>query len=368
MVIAFVVIVTIVIFILAVYVVMSQPRFGKLPQGDRLEIIKKSPNYKDGSFQNLSHTPPLAEGVAYSTVIKEMLFDKKERVKPIDKIPSVKTNLFNLNIKQDVLVWFGHSSYFIQLDGKRMLVDPVLSGHASPFSFSIKAFDGAHVYTADDIPEIDFLFITHDHWDHLDYKTIKKLKPKIKTIVCPLGVAQHLEHWDYDTNIIIEKDWHEKIELGNGFTVNTTPARHFSGRTFKRNKSLWTSFVLQTPTHKIFIGGDSGYDTHFAEIGKNFGPFDLAILENGQYDRKWKYIHTLPDEFLQIAKELKATKILPVHSSKFALAAHAWDEPLTKVAENAKKENLTLITPMIGEQVNLKDNTQQFTEWWKGIK
>ncbi|HTA62028.1 MAG TPA: MBL fold metallo-hydrolase [Bacteroidia bacterium] len=355
-------------FIVIIYAYMQQAKFGKQPTAERLERIKKSPNYKDGSFQNLNHTPALAEGVTYTKLFKEFFFDKKIRVTPTDKIPSTKTNLLNLDIKQDVLVWFGHSSYYMQVDGKRILVDPVLSGHASPFTFSIKAFNGADVYKTDDIPEIDYLFISHDHWDHLDYKTILALKPKIKTVICSLGVGQHLEHWGYNSNIIIEKDWHEKIELGDGFTVNTTPARHFSGRTFVRNKSLWMSYVLQTPSMKIFIGGDSGYDTHFAEIGKNFGPFDLAILENGQYDRKWRYIHTLPDEFLQVAKDLRADKVLPVHSSKFALASHAWDEPLTKIIENNKKENLAIITPMIGEQVNLKDNAQQFTHWWKGVE
>jgi L-ascorbate metabolism protein UlaG (beta-lactamase superfamily) len=355
-------------FIILIYVYMQQAKFGKQPTAERLERIKKSPNYKNGSFQNLSHTPALTEGVSYFKLFKEFFFSKKTRVTPIDKIPSTKTNLLNLDINKDILVWFGHSSYFIQIDGKRILVDPVLSGHASPFSFSIKAFNGADVYKTDDIPEIDYLFISHDHWDHLDYKAIKALKPKIKTVICSLGVGEHLEHWGYNPKNIIEKDWNEKFELENGFTVNTTPARHFSGRTFTRNKSLWMSYVLQTPTMKIFIGGDSGYDTHFAEIGKNFGPFDLAILENGQYDRKWRYIHSLPDEILQVAKDLQANKVLPVHSSKFALAAHAWDEPLTKIIENAKKENLSIITPMIGEQVNLKDTTQQFTEWWKGIK
>jgi L-ascorbate metabolism protein UlaG (beta-lactamase superfamily) len=355
-------------FAAIVFAFMQQAKFGKAPQAKRLKEIKKSPNYKNGLFQNLNNTPALSEGVTYFKLFKEVFFDKKERVTPIDKIPSTKTDLLNLDIKQDVLVWFGHSSYFIQIDGKRILVDPVLSGHASPFTFSIKAFNGADVYKTDDIPEIDYLFISHDHWDHLDYKTVKALKPKIKTVICSLGVGEHLEHWGYNSNMIIEKDWHEKIELGDGFTVNTTPARHFSGRTFVRNKSLWMSYVLQTPSMKLFIGGDSGYDTHFAEIGKKYGPFDLAILENGQYDRKWRFIHSLPDEILQVAKDLRANKVLPVHSSKFALASHAWDEPLTKIIENNKKENLSIITPMIGEQVNLKDNTQQFTEWWKGVK
>ncbi|HKC68655.1 MAG TPA: MBL fold metallo-hydrolase, partial [Bacteroidia bacterium] len=177
MIIACLIVIALLIFI---YVFMQQPRFGRLPKAERLERIKNSPNYKNESFQNLNHTPPLAEGVTYYTMFKEIFFDRKERVKPTDKIPSVKTNLHNINKRQDVLVWFGHSSYYMQIDGKRILVDPVLSGHASPFSFSIKAFEGSNIYTTDDIPEIDYLFITHDHWDHLDYKTIKILKPKIK--------------------------------------------------------------------------------------------------------------------------------------------------------------------------------------------
>jgi L-ascorbate metabolism protein UlaG (beta-lactamase superfamily) len=333
-----------------------------------LARIKQSPNYKSNAFENLSHTPTLTAGVSYFKLFKDFFFQKKIRPTPSEKLPSIKTDLLNLDKSKDVLVWFGHSSYFMQIDGKRILVDPVFCGHASPFSFSIKAFDGADIYTAADIPEIDFLFITHDHWDHLDFKTIKELKPKIKQVICSLGTGEHLTHWGYDKNIIIEKDWNEEINLGNGFVVNTTPARHFSGRTFTRNKAIWTSYVLQTPTLKIFLGGDSGYDFHFAEIGKTHGPFDLVILENGQYDWKWQYIHLLPEQFLQAAKDLQARRILPVHSCKFALGNHPWDEPLNKVSEYNKTEKLNLITPMIGEAVNLKDSQQQFTEWWKGVK
>ena len=149
--------------------------------------------------------------------------------------------------------------------------------------------------------------------------------------------------------------------------VNTVPARHFSGRGLVRNKSLWVSFVLKTPTLKIFIGGDSGYDTHFAEIGKSFGPFDLAILENGQYNKNWKYIHMQPAEVLQAAKDLRAKRLFPVHNSKFALAIHPWDEPLKKITELNKDMNLIVSTPMIGEEVNLKDPTQQFSKWWEGV-
>jgi L-ascorbate metabolism protein UlaG (beta-lactamase superfamily) len=352
---------------LSVYLFLRHPKFGKLPTGERLERIKNAPNYQKGAFQNQSITPNLTEGATYFTVINEFFFEKKKRVKPTDRIPSAKTDLINLDITKDILVWFGHSSYFMQIDGKRILVDPVLCGYASPFSFSTKAFKGTDNYTTDDIPPIDFLFISHDHWDHLDYDTIKKLQPKIKQVVCGLGTGEHLEHWGYSPNKIIEKNWNEQILLDNGFSVHIVPARHFSGRGLKRNQALWTSFVLQTPTMKIFIGGDSGYDKHFAETGKTFGGFDLVILENGQYDKSWKHIHMMPDEILKAATDLKAKKLLAVHNSKFAIANHPWDEPLINVAAQLKAENINLLTPKIGEQVNLKDNNQVFTEWWKNI-
>ncbi|MGB8193673.1 MAG: MBL fold metallo-hydrolase, partial [Chitinophagaceae bacterium] len=211
------------------------------------------------------------------------------------------------------------------------------------------------------------LFITHDHWDHLNYETLLQLKPKVKKIICGLGTATHLEHWRFDKNIIIEKDWNETVALEDGFTVHTVPARHFSGRGFKRNQSLWMSFALQTPTLKIFIGGDSGYDDHFALAGKDFGPFDLAILENGQYGKNWKYIHMMPGEVLQATKDLQAKRVLPVHSSKYSLSTHAWDEPLKEITKLNKQANAGLITPMIGEVVDLKDDRQQFSEWWKGV-
>ncbi|MBI3235423.1 MAG: MBL fold metallo-hydrolase [Bacteroidetes bacterium] len=343
-------------------------RFGKRPQGERFERIKKSPNYKNGSFQNQSFTPDLTDGATYYSVGKEFLFGDKSKSKPKTKIPSQKTDLLKLHKNQDILVWFGHSSYFIQIDGKSILVDPVLSGYASPFSFTTNAFDGANIYTVDDLPEIDYLFISHDHYDHLDYNSIIKLKPKIRKIICGLGTGEHLEHWGYDPDIIFEKDWNEELILEDGFIVNTVPSRHFSGRGTKRNQALWLSFVLQTPSMKLFLGGDSGYDKHFAEIGTRHGPFDLVILENGQYNKSWKHIHLMPNEVLQAATELKAKRIFPVHSSKFALSTHPWDEPLNLITENNKLVNLNLITPMIGEQVNLKDSAQNFTHWWKEVK
>ena len=193
-----------------------------------------------------------------------------------------------------------------------------------------------------------------------------RLKPGIKKIITALGVAAHLERWGFDTNTIIEKDWNEEVMLEPGFIVNTTSGRHFSGRIFKRNQSLWMSFVLTTPAMKIFMGGDSGYDTHFKSIGERFGPFDLAILECGQYNEYWKYIHMMPEEVVQAAQDLQAKKLLPVHWAKFSLSLHDWDEPIIRVTKESKRKNFSIITPMIGEEVNLKSN-ELLKEWWKEV-
>ncbi|HMK05225.1 MAG TPA: MBL fold metallo-hydrolase [Ferruginibacter sp.] len=359
--------VMVIVVVAWVYIFMGQSKFGKAPSGERLERIKASHNYRDGKFQNQSLTPDLTEGANYFSILKDFFFNKDKRGKPSITLPSKKTDLHALTPDKNVLVWFGHSSYFMQVDGKKILVDPVFSGNASPLKFTTKSFNGADVYTTDDIPIIDYLFISHDHWDHLDHDTVIKLKPKTRKIITGLGTAAHLEHWGFDKNIIEEKDWNEEVKLDEGFVVNTTPARHFSGRGFKRQQALWLSFALQTPSMNIYIGGDSGYDAHFSDIGKQFGPFDLAILECGQYNKSWKNIHMMPEELVQAGEDLKAKKIMPVHWSKFTLALHSWDEPITRVVAEAKKRNFPIVHPMIGEEVNLKD-TAESNSWWEDIK
>jgi L-ascorbate metabolism protein UlaG (beta-lactamase superfamily) len=357
------------ILIIITFFYMKHPKFGASPSGERLAIIQQSANYKNGKFVNINPTTELVDGATPFSLTMEYLFNKAKRRKTTDSIPSIKTDLLNLSIDRDVLVWFGHSSYFIQIDDMRILVDPVFSGNASPIPRTVKSFNGTDIYTVDDLPEIDYLFISHDHYDHIDYETILKLKTKTKKVICGLGVGAHFEYWGYKAENIIEKDWNEKIELDNGFTVFTTPARHFSGRGFTKCNTLWMSYVLQTPSMKIYIGGDSGYDTHFAEIGNKFGPIDLVILENGQYNEKWRYIHMLPPDVLQAAKDLKAKKLFPVHSSKFVLANHSWDEPLKKITvlNNNLKEPIPLATPIIGELLHLKNDKQVFTKWWENI-
>jgi L-ascorbate metabolism protein UlaG (beta-lactamase superfamily) len=340
-------------------------RFGKLPNGDSLYRIKQSPNYKNGQFTNLSETPMFTNDASYLKLTKTFFFNRPKRGTPSKPLPGIKTNLNTLKPNEDVLVWFGHSSYFMQVDGRKILVDPVLSGAASPISFTTPSFKGGDIYEASEIPEIDFLFLTHDHWDHLDYKTLVNIKPRVKKVITSLGVGSHLVSWGYSPGIITETDWNDVSELGNGFIVHTKTARHFSGRTFTRNQSLWSSFVLQTPTMKIYIGGDSGYDTHFKIIGDELGPFDLVMLECGQYNAWWQHIHMMPEETIQAAIDLKAKRLFPIHWGKFQLAMHDWDEPITRATAEADRLSQTAITPKIGEAVQLKNLEQQFSAWWK---
>lgn len=356
----------VILSIASTFIFLRQPIFGKAPNGKRLEQIQKSPNYRDGKFQNIHFTPDLTEGYSMAGITWDFLFKQYPRTKPKDAIPSVKTDLLNLSEENDVLVWFGHSSYFIQVQGKRFLIDPVFSGNAAPIAGSNKSFGGTDIYTASDMPNIDYLLITHDHYDHLDYRTILGLKDKVETIICGLGVGAHFEHWGFDTAKIIEKDWDQSETLTESLTLHTATSRHFSGRSFARNNTLWLSFILQTPNLNLYLGGDSGYDTHFAELGKKFGAFDLAILDNGQYNLAWQAIHMFPEEVLLATKELNAKRLFPVHSGKFKLAHHPWDEPLIKITELNNNE-IPLVTPIVGEVVYLNDENQQFKHWWKEV-
>jgi len=340
---------------------MSLRIYGKLPSGERLRKIKSSPNYKNGSFQNISKTNAMAEDASFFKTMREFL-NKDKNVKPPRKLPFVKTDLKKLQGDTPTIVWFGHSSYFLKINGTTILVDPVFSGNAAPVSCMVRAFDGADEYKTEDFPKIDILVLTHDHYDHLDYKTILKFKGKINKVVCSLGVGSHLEHWGLDKKIIHEPDWWETIELGD-LTMTAAPGRHFSGRGIKRGQSLWSSFILKTTTHNLFLGGDSGYDSHFKEIGKKYGPFDLAILESGQYNTSWPHIHMMPEETVQAALDLDTKVLLPVHWGKFTLAMHAWDEPIQRVLKKAKELNVNVAHPKIGEAYELGADLP-LEKWW----
>lgn len=352
-------------FALGACAVFNQPRFGKLPEGDRMDRIQGSPNYRNGKFQNLIPTSKFSKDVGLFSVIWSGFFDKNDRLIPETPIPAIKTDLKALEPQKDTLVWLGHSSWFIQLAGKRILVDPVFSDHAAPFSFLNKAFQGTNIYRAEDMPEIDCLLISHDHWDHLDYPTITALKSKVKQVICPLGVGAYFEYWNYPKEKIREGDWYDRIALGKDITIHVLPARHYSGRLFKENKTFWAGFALETPDRKIFYSGDSGYGTHFSKIGKAFNGFDLVLLDCGQYDPRWAYIHMTPEESAQAAQDLGAQALLPAHVGRFTIANHPWDEPFKSLIEASKGKSYRLLTPRIGEPVAPEDNPSRFSLWWE---
>ncbi|MEC5146484.1 MBL fold metallo-hydrolase [Chitinophaga sp. 212800010-3] len=323
--------------------------------------IQHSQNFRDGAFQNLSLTPMKPDDVTYYQMLKDAL-NRPSNVRPPAPLPSVKTDLKALHSEKPVVVWFGHSSYLIHVKGFNILVDPVFSGSASPMSFMVKAFPGADAYTPADMPEIDMMVITHNHYDHLDKKTLALLKPHTRSIYTSLGVGKDLSCLT-DGGNITEMDWWDTAKVNEQVTLTATPARHFSGRGLKRGGSLWSSFVLDIYGYRIYIGGDSGYDTHFKAIGDKFGSFDLVILECGQYNPNWPFIHMMPEQTAQAAIDLQGKVLLPVHWAKFALATHPWNESIQRVVAAAVEKGLTVTTPKIGEPVRVNEFYPKEI-WW----
>lgn len=346
------------LLVVAVVVFMNLPRFGALPSGDRLRRIERSPNYRLGSFRNLEPTPQITSEKGRASAMCDFLFKKRERNRPEREIPTVKNDLRNLPLDQDLVVWFGHSSYFLQIDGKRILVDPVFYD-ASPVSFFNRSFQGADIYKAEDMPDIDYLVITHDHWDHLDCQTVTRLKDRVGRVICPLGVGAHFERWGYGVDRLVELDWYEQAQMEGNYNFHCLPTRHFSGRGLKPNQTLWGSFMVTTASQTIYIGGDGGYGNHFTEIARLYPSIDLALIENGQYNEDWRFIHLMPEDLVKAIKDLDAKQVIAGHNSKYALARHPWDEPLG----NAQAIE-SVIMPMVGQVVDLPNTLELAGGWW----
>ena len=351
------------LLIAGISIFLNQPSFGKLPQGDRLARIEQSPNYRDGKFQNRTPTQVMADKPKLQGLI-DFVFRKTANLRPEKNLPAIKTDLKNLNLQEELFVWMGHSSIYLQTSDKRILVDPVLVS-ASPISFFNKAFKGTNIYQPEDMPDVDYLVLTHDHWDHLDYNTMLNLRNRVGKVICPLGVGEHLEYWGFDPSSIVELDWNEAVQLETNLKLTALPARHFSGRGLTGDKTLWASYMLQSDFGNIYLSGDSGYDYHYQQIKEQFGTIDFAFMENGQYNEDWKNIHNMPERLIEAIQELAPKKLMTIHNSKYALGKHAWHEPLENISKAAEHYNFNLITPKIGEVVNLNDTTQTFGKWWK---
>ena len=350
---------------------LHQVKFGQDPSGSRLARLQVSPNFRNGEFHNILPTPTLVEGQSTLRILWDNLLAKTERLRPQQPLPNVRLDLRDqmvLDRDQDTVIWLGHSSFYIQLGGYRILVDPVFSDHGSPVSFANTIFPGTDLYTAADMPEIDYLIISHDHWDHLDHATVTALMSKVKNVICPLGVAAHFEHWGYPQEKLHEADWNSALRFENGFAIHVTPARHYSGRGLTKNKALWAGFVLETPQRRIFLSGDTGYGPHFADIARAFDGFDLVALDGGQYDPRWPLIHMTPEEAVRAAEELRAKSMLLAHVGRFSIASHPWDEPFMRVVEASKNKKFCLVIPKIGEPLKLDGMGQAFDSWWEDVK
>jgi L-ascorbate metabolism protein UlaG (beta-lactamase superfamily) len=331
---------------------------GQDPDGETLAGLDTLSNYKNGGFQNLATRP--------DSIVKRWLFmrGRRESIRPSFGLPWVRADLKTLAAPAPTIVWFGHSSLLIKTVQGNILIDPVFSNHAGPVPGLMTAFQGTTHYQAKDMPPIDLLIISHDHYDHLDYRTLKKLKNQIKLAVVPMGVGSDLVYWGFDRKKIIELNWNQSTTLPGGLKVTATPAQHRSNRTYTNsNKTLWASYVIQAGTYRMFYGGDGGYDGHFKQIGQQYGPFNLALLECGQYSPNWAWTHLLLGEAAQAAVDLKASLLQPIHWAKFEEANHPWNEAIEKLIPAAKKLNVALNIPRIGEPYTLGEPPKR-TVWW----
>ncbi len=334
------------------------PQFGAKPTGKSLARINASPHQLNGLFQNLVDTLVDTREPGSSMELTQYLFPPENK-NPSHPIPSIRFN--QTTFFDNEFVWFGHSTLLFRTDGLNVLTDPVFN-RASPVPIGGKPFVMTETPVIADLPDIDVVIISHDHYDHLDTKAIKALKSRVDLFMVPLGIQAHLESWGIDATNIIELDWYQHHTVGSTeFTL--TPSRHFSGRGLtNRNTTLWGSWVVKNNTAAIFYGGDSGYFSEFKTIGDTYGPFDIAFLENGAYDKDWAQIHMMPEESVQAAIDLKSQLFFPIHWGKFDLGKHAWREPIQRAVAEANRRNVSLVAPQIGQTFTTED--PPFEAWW----
>ncbi|PEC82188.1 hypothetical protein COK00_09600 [Bacillus cereus] len=293
-------------------------------------------------------------------------FKMKTKLRPIKNLPIVLSNKDNESLES--VTWFGHSASLLKIEGKKLLLDPMFGDASSPFPvFNSKRYSGTFSLEREDLQEIDAIIISHNHYDHLNYKSIMQLKDRAKHFYVPTGVAQYLIKWGVSPNKISEHNWWDEITFDN-IKLVCAPARHFSGRSMTdRDCSLWCSWLILGQETKVFFSGDSGYAPHFKEIGDKYGPFDLTLMECGQYDPRWSAIHMLPEETVQAHMDVKGELLLPIHWGAFTLALHEWSDPIERVTKEANRLGVKVTTPQIGESITLKSKDYPSSAWWGKI-
>jgi L-ascorbate metabolism protein UlaG (beta-lactamase superfamily) len=349
------------VLLLGIAYLNASPQIG----GGSLEY--DSPHFKDGKFQNLIPTPMSTNDSSILEISYNFFFRKNKNSYPQETLPTKKVNrqwMNDLPSNQVVISWLGHSTILLRTEEVTVIADPVFNKkRLPPLYMGPKPFPYSAPYDTEDLPEIDVVLISHDHFDHLDMESIKKLKDS--AFYVPLGIKAHLLKWGVAEANIHEFDWYDEKKFSEDTELVFAPARHFSGRGILNGKStLWGSWIIKTAGKSIYFGGDSGYFDEFKTIGERFGPFDLVMLDNGQYDLSWQALHMLPEEVVQASIDLKAKVLLPIHWGKYVLSLHSWFEPIDRLTNEAARRNVNVATPQIGETIVL-GKPKPSSRWWE---
>jgi len=354
----------------AAWAVMSMPQFGAPMTGARLERARANAQYREGRFVNLEPEAPSTTSLLDYTMRQFSGDEVREPPKPVPVLAVDKAALASPPPAAGLRAfWIGHASTYAEIDGVRLLLDPVFAEHVSPLPVGPRRFHAPPIALAD-LPKIDAVLISHDHYDHLDMDTVRALAARGSKFFVPLGIGAHLERWGVPAAQVEELEWWQERTLGNGVRIVCTPTRHYSGRGLNnRSSTLWSSWAVVGPKHRFFYSGDTGYAKLFQDIGARLGPFDLAFIKIGAYGpgAAWTDIHMTPEQAVQVNRDVRARRMFPVHWSTFNLAYHDWDEPIRRTAAEAKRAGVDLVTPRLGEWV---DSNREFrsTPWWEAVR
>jgi len=360
-------VVAIVIIVLIVSVVLFiavHPVFGGKITREQEQSFTQLEHYRDGKFINREPNKTSFSAGEFLSMLKELTASNQNR-SPKGQLTVAEVDWNEIYSEEDSLTWFGHSSFLVSINNKKILVDPVLSFRASPVSFvGSKRYTGSLLHIIDKLPLLYAVLITHDHYDHLDYDTMLRLKEKAALFCVPLGVSNHLQRWGIARESIREFNWWDEYEL-DGVKLAFTPSRHFSGRgLFNRNSTLWGGWVMLGSNTRLYTSGDGGYGQHFKQIQGKYGAFDLVLMEGGQYDHRWQGVHMTPEEAIQASKDVQGKVVMLIHWAAFTLAYHAWTDPIERAQQAASQEAVTLIAPQIGETVSLGGKPPVIKRWW----